>query len=528
MRPAILPRSGFRPNSMVQKAVAKVASLPAPTGGWNARDVIADMPLGDAITMTNLFPSTSSVNLRGGSATWSTGLSGQVQTLMDYNGAATSKMFAIDSTGLKIYDVTTAGVASATTVTGLTNAWWEYANITTAGGNYLYCVNGVDKPRLFDGTTWTAIDGVSVPAITGVTTTTLDNVLLFKNRLWFIQKNTLKAWYLPTSSVGGAAAAYDLSSIAREGGYLVAFDVLSLDAGYGLDDNLVFITSEGEIIIYRGTDPASAATWALIGVWQLGAPVTKRCTLKWGGDVLVNTLDGLVPLSAALQSERLDSRAAISDKIQNAISVASTNYGSTLGWQVFSFPSENAVWLNVPITVGLQQQYVMNTITRSWCNFTSWPANCWVLFNDLPYYGGNGVVVRAWDTTFADRGANINTACQQAFNYFEERGVKKYFTRARPSILTTGVPAILIGVNVDFDTNFTVSALTFSPTSYALWDTALWDSGIWGQNLIVSNAWQGITGIGYCASVQFESASMGINIQWASTDIVYQTGWAGI
>lgn len=513
---------------MVQGATAKPASLPAPVGGWNARDSIADMAPSDAITLTNLFPGTSSVNLRGGSANWGTGMSGQVQTLMVYNGAATSKMFAIDAVGKKIWDVTTAGAAVATTVSGLTNALWEYTNVATTGGNYLYCCNGADKPELYDGTTWTAIDGISTPAITGVTTTNLINVLLFKNRLWFIEKNTLKAWYLPTSSIGGAAQVLDLRSIARDGGYIIAFDVWTVDAGYGMDDNLVFITNQGEIIMYRGTDPASAATWTLIGVWELGAPVTNRCTMKWGGDLLINTQDGLVPMSQALKSDRLDPRVAISDKIQNAISDASTNYGNSTGWVVFSYPRQNAIWINVPIAVGQQQQYVMNTITQAWCNFSGWPANCWALFNDLPYFGGNGVVTKAWTTTFADSGANISTQAQQAFNYFEERGVKKYFTRARPSILTTGTPAILVGVNVDFDTNFTVSALTYSPTSYALWDTALWDAGVWGQNLIVSNAWQGITGIGYCASVQFESASMGINIQWASTDIVYQAGWAGV
>ena len=515
-------------SSMVQQARAKVASLPSPTGGWNARDVISDMPVGDAFTLTNLFPSTSGVNIRGGATNHATGMSGQVQTVMDYNGAATSKMFAIDATGLSIYETTAAGAATVTSVTGLTNAWWEYANISTSGGNYLYCVNGVDKPRLYDGTTWTAIDGASTPAITGVTTTTLDNVLLFKNRLWFIEKNTLKAWYLPTQAIGGAASAYDLRSIAREGGYLVAMDVLSLDAGYGLDDNLVFVTSEGEIIIYRGTDPASAATWTLIGVWQLGSPIGKRCTLKWGGDVLVNTLDGLTPLSSVLQSQVLDSRAAISDKIQNAISDAAASYGSTRGWQLLSYPAGDALIINVPVAVGSQQQYVMNAITKSWCNFTGWPANCWVLFNDLPYYGGNGVVVRAWDTTYSDGSSTIQTAAQQAFNYFEERGVKKYFTRARPSILTTGTPTIQIGVNVDFDTNFTSSSLTYAASSAAIWDTSVWDTGLWGQGMTVSNSWQGITGIGYCASVQFQSASKGVNIQWASTDIVYQTGWAGI
>jgi hypothetical protein len=184
-----------------QRAAARVASIPAPVGGWNERDSIANMEPLDAVTLINFFPTVSNCVLRGGSTDWATGMSGQVQSLMVYSAGATDKMFAaVGTPDLKFYDVTAGGTAVATSVTSLSNAIWEYINITTTGGGYLYTVNGVDAPRLFDGTTWTAVTAVSSPAITGVTTTTLSNVTLFKNRLWFIEKNTLKAWYLPTSS----------------------------------------------------------------------------------------------------------------------------------------------------------------------------------------------------------------------------------------------------------------------------------------------------------------------------------------
>ena len=147
---------------------------------------------------SNYFPGVSSVNLRGGYSKHATGLPGQVETIMTYNGAATSKMFAASGTGF--YDVTSSGAVGSAVVSGLTNARWEYINITTPGGNFLYAVNGVDKPRLYDGSTWTAIDGSSTPAITGVTTTALSNITLFKNRVWFVQKDTLKAWYLDRKS----------------------------------------------------------------------------------------------------------------------------------------------------------------------------------------------------------------------------------------------------------------------------------------------------------------------------------------
>jgi hypothetical protein len=501
-------------------------------GGWNARDSIANMEPLDAVQLINFFPTVSNCVLRGGSTTWATGMTGQVQSIMVYNGGTTSKMFAAVATpDLKFYDVSTAGVASATTVTGLTNAIWEYINVTTTGGSYLYAVNGVDKPRLYDGTNWIAIDAASTPAITGVTTTTLSNVTLFKNRLWFIQKDTLKAWYLPTSAVGGAAQVLDLSAIAKFGGHLVDLDTWTIDAGYGVDDNLVFITSNGEIIVYRGTDPASEATWALSGVWKLGSPIGNRAMLKWGGDLLILTYDGLMPLAQSLQSSRLDPRVALSNKIQGAITQATTAYGgdhAAVGWQVYYNAKRNAVWINVPVDTGYQEQYVMNTITTSWCQFQSWPANCWETFNDNPYYGGNGVVVRAWDDTYSDNAANITTNAFQAFNYFDSRGVKKYFTRARPSIFTDGAPAIFVGMNVDFDVDDNAAPLSLAGDFPGLWDVGKWDQSTWGSGLQITNNWQGITGLGYCGSIQLKSASTAYQIEWASTDVVYQAGWAGI
>lgn len=513
---------------LIQKAQARVDSLPAPVGGWNARDSLANMPSTDAVYLTNLFPSTSSVILRGGYTNYATGMNGQVETLMWYSGAATNQFFAIDAVGKSIYNVSVAGAVGAPVVTGLANARFEYSNISNAAGNWLMAVNGADDLQRYDGTTWLSITGSGTGAITGVTTSTLSNVVLFKHRLWFIQKDTLIAWYLGVDAISGAATKFDLGGIARNGGTLVDLDTWTIDAGYGVDDNLVFVTSTGEVIVYAGTDPASSTTWALVGVWALGQPVGNRSLFKWGGDLLILNYDGLLPLAAALQSSRLDPRVALSDKIQNAVSLATTTYGTNFGWEIFYFARENALWVNVPVSVGMQQQYAMNTITKSWCNFSAWPANCWSMFNNNPYFGGNGVVCLAWAPTYQDNGSNIQTAALQAFNYFDSRGTEKYFTRARPAIFSTGSPGISIGLNVDFDIEDNLAPVSYAANTAATWDNALWDQGLWGQDPTVQNNWQGITGIGYCGAIQFKSASSSISIQWASTDVVYQQGWAGV
>jgi hypothetical protein len=162
---------------LVQGTAARVQSLPAPIGGWNVRDSIANMDTLDAVQLTNLFPTVNNVVLRGGYTKYSTGITGQVQTLMGYSSGATDELFAI--AGTSIYDCTAGGAVGAAVKTGLSNAKWEYTNVTTPAGGYLYLVNGVDAPLLYNGSTWTN------PTITGVGASSLSNIAIFKNQVWF-------------------------------------------------------------------------------------------------------------------------------------------------------------------------------------------------------------------------------------------------------------------------------------------------------------------------------------------------------
>lgn len=494
-------------------------SIPAPTGGWNARDALSDMSPTDAVTLENWFPATTYVATRSGFTKYSTGYPGQVESIFAYAGGAARKMFGVSGTA--IYDATAGGAIGAAAVSGLANARFQYINITTTAGSFLMCVNGADVLQYFDGTTWSADGGTY--SITGINTNTIIQINLFKNRVWLIPKATLKAWYLPTSSIQGAAASLDLSSIAMHGGYLMAMATWTIDSGSGVDDLAAFITSEGEIIVYKGTDPTSAATWALVGVWWLGTPIGRRCFVKYAGDVLLLTQDGLYPLSRALISDRLDRRTALTEKIQFAISTVISSYGANFGWQILPYPKENMLFLNIPISVGNQQQYVMNTITTQWCNFTGWVANCWELYSDDPYFGGNTYIGKAWNTN-ADAGANITSIALQAFNYFKSPGLQKRFTMMRPIFQSSGTPTVFANINTDFNQNVSTAPLIFTQPTYGAWDSAIWDSALWGGAPVVFNQWQGATGVGIAGAPAVKATTGAITTYWLSTDIVYEKG----
>lgn len=499
-------------------------TISAPRGGWNARDNIADMPPEDAVTLINWVPTASDVAVRSGFTQHATGITGQTESLMVYNSASASKMFAAASNS--IYDISSAGAVGAAVVTGTTNARWQYVNITTAGGSFMLNVNGAEKLRGFDGTSWYQ-DGDGSHDITGVDTATVVNINLHNNRIWLIPNNSLKAWYLPLNSISGAATAFDFSSIARMGGHLIAMGTWTIDGGYGLNDQAVFLTSKGEVLAYIGIDPSSTSTWAKIGQWQMGSPIGNRPFLKWGGDLLLINYDGLVPLAQGLQSSRLDPKVLLTDKIRGAMATATSTYSNNFGWQVQDFPKGSLLILNVPVATGSsQEQYVMSTVSKNWFQCQGFNANCWALYNDNVFFGSNGYVGQAFNG-LSDGNANINATAVQAFDDLGSSGMNKRATLMQPIFNTNGSPSISAGVNVDFNVNPPNGTLAFTTPGYATWDAvaSVWESAVWGGGLQVSQQWQGVNGVGKYFGPTLQSATNGIELHWVATRLVYEKGW---
>ena len=506
------------------RQVSQSYSLPAPVGGWNARDGAANMSELDATILVNWFPETTDIRVRKGSEDHVTGITGQVESLMVYNAKdGTQTMFgaAVDS----FYNATSAGAVGAAVVTGLTNGRWQSVNFTISSGtSYLCCFNGVDSPQYWNGSAWIAITGVSSPAITGITPTEIINAEVHKRRLWLVKTDSLDAYYLPVDSVGGAAKSIKLGGIATKGGFLQAIGTWTIDAGEGADDYWVGYTSEGQVVVYRGTDPSSSSTWSLHGVWNIGEPIGRRCLMKFNGDLLLLAVDGIIPLSKLVVSATTDSEIAITDKISKAVTDSSMSYRANYGWSMFQFAQANMIGLNVPVLEGsTQEQYAMNTITGSWGRFKGIDANCWAILDKEAYYGGNEVVGKFWGN-LNDNGDNIVTDLKQAENYFNSRGRLKYFKSLRPIIRANGFPAVNASMNIDFQDAPISGSLSFTPSTFGIWDTDLWDSGIFGDGLISIADWQTVGGVGTSGALRMATSSNKIEVRFSASDHLYEYG----
>jgi len=503
-----------------QRQVSRTASLQSPTGGLNAKDPLAAMAPTEAVTMENYFPEPSRVISRKGYASHATGVTGAVNTLAFYNDGSNKSLFAF--VGGEIFDVTSAGAVGAAEVTGLTNDRFQTINMGTAGGFFLLCVNGEDKMQVYNGTTWYA-DGTTT-TVTGVDTADCIHINNFKNRVWLIEKDTFNAWYLPVSSIGGAANNLDLSGLFKLGGYLMAMANWTIDNAAGIDDYAAFITSEGEVALYKGTDPSSAATWALVGTFRMGKPLGRRCFCKAGADVLVLTTDGAFPLSKALLTDRSQLNLAATDKISNLINAAVIQYKSNFGWQPIIHPIGNKLIINIPTVEGQEsEQYVMNTTHGAWCKFTGWNSFCYEILDDRLFFGGLNGVFEA-DTGQSDNGDNITGVVQQAFSYFGAKGQTKKFQMVRPILISEGsvVPSLLM--NVDFQENRTVATSYTFGTSGTAWDVGDWDISPWVSGDNITAKWQSVSGVGFSGGLRLVTELSDLSCAWVSTDFVFEVG----
>lgn len=525
--------SAFRrvPVATGSRQQSTVKTFPAPIRGWVLNENLAAPKAGGAKVLENWRPTQTGVALRGGSTRHATLGAIPIESILTYDAAGTRKMFATDLTS--IYDVTAPTSPTtpiAPSVTGQTSGNYSSAQMATVGGAFMVAVNGTDRLRLYNGTSWTAIDAASTPAITGVTTSTLSHVWTYRNRLFFVQRGTLVAWYLPVDSVGGAAADFSLAGVFQQGGSLLFGATWSLDAGDGIDDKCVFVSDSGEAAIYEGSNPASADDWRLVGVYQIGRPLGKRAVMKAGGDLLIATEEGVVPISAAINKDRAAlSLASVSRTIapEWAVEVGRR----VLPWDVVKWPALKIAIVGLPASPGQDKAcFVVHLETGAWAKYTGWDTRSLGLHNGSAYFGtSNGTVMLA-ENGGTDDGASYTCTAIGLFDHFGAIGPVKNIQMARATFIASKP----FNPKISASTNYQV-ALPSPPASAPdqesldLWDTGLWDVANWdaGTTRSVSSRWVSIGRSGFTAAWQVQ-VTCGVtptpDAELVSIDVTYETG----
>lgn len=480
--------------------------VPVPTDGWDAISPLASMDPKRAPILNNWIPRPGWVELREGYFPWvfTDVTTAPVETLMVRRSQGGEKMFA--AAGSKIYDVSVSGVDSVV-VSGLTSARWQYVNFTPAlGTTVIQLCNGIDQLRQYDGTTWT------IPAITGLpnslTTSAISNIHAQKRRLWYVLNNgagggSTVCAFMPTDAITGAiAGTIDLGANWTKGGSLLAVTDWTVDGGNGPQDYMVFISTRGQVTIFSGTDPTSSSAFTLVGTFDMAPPIGARCATKIGSDVGLITQQGVIPLSQALPYDPSAERSvSITARIQNAMAQAAANGMNLFGWQLISFAPQQLAILNVPQVENVAQvQFAMNALTGAWCQFTGWNANCFEIYNNILYFGGNFGDVNQCFVGSSDFGNPILADMQCAYNYFDAPGRLKRMTMVQPFITAAQTVSPFIAVDADF-TIQTLNAPIQILNGGALWDIAVWDTDVWFGSIVQTINWLSTEALGHALAI---------------------------
>lgn len=547
------------PTTKVKPRKAIPASFPAPVGGWIANVALATpeatradgSKVNGAAMLENWFPTATGIRMRGGSQRYA--VIGHdhlpVTAMFSYVNGNNRKLFASNESA--IYDITTVenpddqflvdedgslmvdddgnafilyGSPDAD-IDSLSGGDWSVVQFATAGGVFLRAVNGVDTPLVYDGAAWG-----TTPAITGAEPTTLSNVWVFKNRLFFVQKDTLDAWYLPANEVGGVAVKFPLGGVFTRGGSLMFGSAWSLDTGNGLNEQCVFVSTEGEVAVYQGSDPSTAETWTKVGVYRIGRPRGPKAFIRAGGDIVIATDIGFVPLSQAIQRDVAAlSPGAVSYPIEDAWNqiVAERTDAS---WQCEVWPTKQMAAITFPIASGQDKvMFVANARTGAWAKYTGWGATCISVFGERFFFGTDDGHIVEGEVTGSDQTFPYTATCIPLFDPLKSPASLKIGLEARAVLRAPAALEAKLSLQKDYTINLPAVPDASSVPSSNVWGSAVWGQSLWGsqtQKRTFQN-WRSVAGSGYSLSVatQITSGSLAPpDVELVQTDIMFDVG----
>lgn len=495
--------------------------LPAPMGGLNAVDAAGAAPAGDCLLLYNLVPGQYGLQTRPGSREWSTGLTGsidnKVRSMVPFFGSqrngARDRLFSATSSGLSNCSSSGTPTASYTFTDQGASAGFGVSHgfVNSAGSHYLLYADEANGALIYDE----SADTWSVPAITGVAMGSIVFVAVFKNRLWLVERDTDKAWYLDAGAIAGAATAFRFGAQFKRGGPLVGLWNWTYDGGSGVDDSLVAVSQGGDVVIYQGTDPASASTFGLKGVWSCGAiPEGRQIATDFGGDLLIATRTGLLPMSRLVSGQALSDDQYTTAKISGLFNGLMRTQATAKGWSLRLHPEENLLLVTAPTGPETSTEQLAYSLSRrSWSRYRDLPLYSSCSWGGKLYMGTVDGRVLVNDgtvdgVTLASPAANtpIQYSMISAYSNLGTARTKRVH-RIRPTILADEVTADFeVAARYGFSLS-EISSVSSSSAEEGEWGGSTWGTSLWGSQNTATQKLRGATGAGVDVAIALRGAA---------------------
>ena len=490
---------------------------------------------------------------RRGYREWITGLDGDPRSELPFTGStkdgANNRLFVCTVSGIWDCSSQTATPTQVVTfpVQGADSGYGQSSAFTDLNGDHwlLYCdeTNGYYTYKE-TGAVWTKVVrndvNPGVGEIGGADPSTFVAVLPWKSRLWFVARDTQRAWYTGVNALFGAVTSFNFGSRFKAGGDLRCLSSWTMDGGSGPDDRIVALSGGGDVVIYAGTDPSQATTFGIVGVWFVGAvPQGRRLTTDIGGDVLIMSTTGLLPLSKlVIGNPMVDRTQYATYKIQNVFGQYLSETTNQRGWALRVHPLDSVLMVLSPaVSSGAQGMLVMSLTTRAWSQYRGMPIGiCGEAWNGSFYFGsgdGSGrVFVNDGDldgVTIADPNtfSPIDCSLLTSFQNAGSPALKRIHQITVRTISRTGSIPLNAEARFGFDYSEAAAPIGTGPFTPGTWNNALWGpgagAGTWGGAYAPQRYVFGGAGIGAEAAVavRFKTTSRTVLV---GIDVAYESG----
>jgi hypothetical protein len=522
-----------------QKRNTQALFVPAPQGGINAISGAGNVPAGDALFLVNMVPQQYGVHVRHGYQEWCQPipLGDGVRTIIPFSSqnsdAPVDKLFAATSDG--IYDITVQDALPLKVydwnVKSERSGWISWHAYTTIAGQFILACDNENGFIVYTASTNTWAGGV----ITGPTPAEalLDFVTVWKNRVWFVQQATGIAWYLPVGSITGSATAFEFGNKFKYGGYLKSLWNWTVDGGEGIDDYLAVVSSAGDLLVYKGEDPAVAGEFRLVGSWFIGKTTQgRRQGDDFGGDLLILSTYGIIQLSKLIAGAPAMDEASMTYKINPRINDVLERGNTVYGWQLKLSPIDQLIFVLTPKEAGLPwMQFVYSTTTKAWAQFEGLPMMCAEVYKAQLFFGTDDNRIMRYmgpaDNVLVDDGGATATSIQWSmltgYQTYGEGAAWKRVQFLRPRFIGSETPAYNIVARYDFDLTPPPIPNPIFDLDYAKWGTGIWDQSKWAGSTILTQAPTGGFGMGQHIAIGMRGLSAG-DVIYLGTDLMLDQG----
>ncbi len=527
------PRAGsFNSGGQPQGHAIQAEVLPAPVLGVQANKSLMAMEIGECIYAYNIIPKEYGMEVRKGYYLFSDiDDNAEVRTIMVYRDGTNTKRFCATPVG--IYDITAGGTISAGSpdytwpTPGGDAGFCSYHFYSNSAGPHLLVSDEVNGYVRYDDTSGWVVGGVTGPDNGD---DDLVHVMEFKERIWFVERDTGRAWYLPAGSLTGAATEFEFGNKFPKGGYLRVLYNWTIDGGDGPDDYLIIVGDAGDVSAYQGTDPASIETFQRVGNWYVGdLPIGRRIGSNFGGEFVLLCGGGLLSITKLLRGGQLGENTLYQTyNIARLIRNVLASYRTDDGWHVTMHPKENLLIITSPEAV-YNLQFVMNLTTQGWAMSRGVPALCSTVYEDELYFGdrSGNIWIQSGDTDAADvngdDGADIEWSMLQSYQSMGSPGMNKQMHFIRPLFLSSGVPGYVTQARYDFDLGEIFESPSAPILQGSLWGVGLWDQAIWGGELTLDYELVGTKGMGRHVAVAIKGTSSSLT-QYVGCDVMWKQG----